>query len=137
MSLAHAGVLYAALVLLGFSLLGPGLAGVFRVKIGRTWLIADQADARSHLRGLNATMAALGLIALWACWDLENSRLLVQGLGLVMAVLVLSRLYSLLVDGWPGGLTLTYLGVECALAALFLIWPPPMATNAPPAMPMG
>ena len=125
MSLGHMGVLYALLGLLGISLLGPGLAGVFRVKIGRTWLIAEEADARSHLRGLNAMMAALGALALWACWDLEGSRLLVIGLGVVMLLLVAARLYSLAVDGLPGGPTLTYLAVESLIAAVFLIWPPP------------
>jgi len=118
-------VLYSLLVLLGLSLIGPGLAGAFRPGIGRTWLIADASDAKSHLRGLNAMMAGLGMVALWACWDLENARGLVLALGLVMAVLVVTRLYSLLVDGLPGSNTIIYLGVEVLLAAVFLGWPPP------------
>ena len=125
MSLGHMGVLYSLLGLLGLSLLGPGLAGVFRVKIGRTWLIAEETDARNHLRGLNAMMAALGMLALWACWDLEHSRVLVLALGVVMTVVAVSRLYSLLVDGLPGATTLTYLAIETGLAAVFLLWPPP------------
>ncbi|MFQ5775528.1 MAG: DUF4345 domain-containing protein [Kiloniellaceae bacterium] len=125
MSTAHMGVLYSLLGLLGLSLVGPGLAGAFRPGIGRTWLIAEAADARNHLRGLNAMMAALGMVALWACWDLERSRPLVLALGIVMAVLVVARVYSLLIDGRPGGTTLTYLAVEILLAAVFLLWPPP------------
>ncbi len=125
MSAAHMAVLYSLLVLLGLSLIGPGLAGAFRPGIGRTWLIADASDAKSHLRGLNAMMAGLGMVALWACWDLENARGLVLALGLVMAVLVVTRLYSLLVDGLPGSNTIIYLGVEVLLAAVFLGWPPP------------
>ena len=119
------GVLYALLVLLGFGLVGPGLVGVFGPKLGRTWLIAEKADAKNHLRGLNAMMTALGMVALWACWDLENSRLLVLVLGVVMAALVVARLYSLLIDGPPGSTTLTYLAAEVLLAVVFLFWPPP------------
>ncbi len=126
MGSAHMAVLYSLLGLLGLSLIGPGLAGAFRPGIGRTWLIAEAPDARNHLRGLNAMMAALGMIALWACWDLENSRKLVLALGVVMAVLILTRLYSLLVDGAPGSTTLVYLGVEVLLCGVFLGWPPPV-----------
>jgi hypothetical protein len=42
-----------------------------------------------------------------------------------MAVLVVTRLYSLLIDGPPGSHTLIYLGLEALLAAVFLGWPPP------------
>lgn len=125
MSLGHMGVLYCLLVLLGIGLLGPGLAGVFQIKIGRTWLVADATDARSHLRGLNATMASVGMLALWACWDLESSRMLVLALGVVMAAVVVSRLYSLLVDGLPGSTSLIYLAIEALLGGVFLLWPPP------------
>jgi len=125
MSAGHMGVLYALLVVLGVSLLGPGLAGVLRVKIGRTWLIAEEADARSHLRGLNAMMAAVGILALWACWDLERARLIVLSLGVIMLLTALARLYSLLVDGPPGTTTLGYLVIESVMAGVFLLWPPP------------
>ncbi len=125
MSTVHMAVLYTLLGLLGLSLIGPGLAEVFRPGIGRTWLIAEAADARNHLRGLNAIMAALGMIALWACWDLANSRLLVLALGVAMAALVVARLYSLLVDGPPGSTALVYLSVEALLGGVFLMWPPP------------
>jgi hypothetical protein len=125
MGVAHMGVLYALLGLLGISLVGPGLAGLFRPGVGRNWLIADQADARSHLRGLNAMMAGVGMIAFWACWDLANSRALVLALGLLMSAMVIARLYSLLLDGRPGGPTVCYLAVEALLAAVFLLWPPP------------
>ncbi len=127
MSAAHMAVLYSLLVLLGLSLIGPGLVGAFRPRVGLTWLIAEAPDAKSHLRGLNAMMAALGMVALWACWDLENARGQVLALGLVMAVLVLARLYSLLLDGPPGSHAVVYLGLESLLAAVFLGWPPPAA----------
>ena len=125
MSAGHMAVLYSMLVLLAVSLIVPGLAGAFRPGIGRIGLIAEAPETKSHLRGLNAMMAALGMIALWACWDLEGSRQLVLALGVVMAVLVLARIYSVLVDGSPDTHTLIYLGVEALLCAVFLGWPPP------------
>ena len=130
MSTAHMAVLYSLLVLLGMSLIGPGLVGAFRPRVGRIWLIAEATDAKSHLRGLNAMMAGLGMVALWACWDLENAHGVVLALGLVMAVLVVARLYSILLDGPPDSHMLVYLGVEVLLAAVFLAWPPPAASAA-------
>jgi len=65
------------------------------------------------------------MLALWACWDLERSRMLVMGLGLVLLVVVIARLYSLLVDGPPGAMSVTYLGIEAVLGGVFLFWPPP------------
>jgi uncharacterized protein DUF4345 len=127
MSLGHMGVLYGLLVLLGVSLLAPGLSGMLRVNIGRTWLVADAVDARCHLRGLNAMMAAIGALALWAVWDLERSRMLVMGLGLVMLAVAISRLYSILVDGPPDAMGASYLGIEAVLGGVFLFWPPPLA----------
>ena len=125
MTALHKIVLYASLGVLGVSLLGPGLAGIFRPGVGSHWLVAETVDARNHLRALNAMMAALGLIALWACWDLARARLLVQALGLIMALLVVARLYSWAVDGRPGASSFLYLAVETAFAAIFLAWPPP------------
>ena len=71
-------------------------------------------------------MAAFGMLALWACWDLERSRMLVMGLGLVLLVVVIARLYSILVDGPPGTISVTYLGIEAVFSAVFLFWPPPL-----------
>jgi len=127
MTFSHELVLYGLLGLLGLSLVGPGLSGMFRPAVGRSWLIAENRDASNHLRALNAMMAALGLVALWACWDLAAARPLVQALGLVMAALLVARVYSLIVDGRPGAMTLVYLGVEAVLAMVFLFWPPPVA----------
>lgn len=125
MTLAHKIVLWGLLGVLGLSLVIPGVMNVVRKDEGTVWLIAETVDAKSHLRALNAMMAALGLIALWACWDLERARLAVLGLGVVMAALVAARVYSIVVDGMPGKTTLVYLAVEAAMAAVFLLWPPP------------
>jgi len=125
MTLAHKIVLLGLLGLLGVSLLVPGVMNVVRKGEGTVWLVAETIDAKNHLRALNAMMAALGAIALWACWDLERARLAVIGLGVVMAALVLARVYSIAVDGWPGPTTLIYLAIESAMAAVFLVWPPP------------
>ena len=77
MTLAHEVTLTVLLGTLGLSLVGPGLVGVFRPSTGQAWLIAPSVDAKNHLRGLNAMMAAVGLVAFWACWDLADARSLV------------------------------------------------------------
>ncbi len=125
MTLAHKIVLWGLLGFLGLSLLVPGVMNVVRKDEGTGWLIAETVDAKNHLRALNAMMAALGLVALWACWDLERARIAVLGLGVVMAALVAARVYSLVVDGMPGPMTLVYLACEALMAAVFLVWPPP------------
>ncbi len=125
MVLAHKLVLYGLLGLLGLSLVIPGVIGVFRPGVGQAWLVAETIDAKNHLRAVNAMIAALGAVALWACWDLERSRLLVMALGVVMAALVAARVYSVVVDGVPGPSSWTYLAVESVLAGVFLGWPPP------------
>ncbi len=125
MTLVHRLVLYGCLGVLGLSLVVPGIMGVFRPTTGSAWLVAETVDAKSHLRALNAMMAALGGVALWACVDLEHARPLVLALGGVMAALVVARLVSLVADGLPGASTLLYLAVEAIFAAVFLLWPPP------------
>ena len=127
MSALHQIVLSGALALLGLSLVGPGIMSVLRPSTGTRWLVAGDIDARNHLRALNAMMTAVGALALWACLDLAEARAVVIALGVIMALLVVARLYSILVDGRPGPMTLVYLLVEAGLAGLFLLWPPPAA----------
>ena len=67
MTLLHKIVLYGLLGVLGLSLVGPGLAGVFKPDVGRTWLIGETVDARNHLRALNAMMAAMGVVGAVLC----------------------------------------------------------------------
>lgn len=125
MTLLHQIVLYGALIFLGLSLLIPGAVGVVRPETSAAGkLVAHGADARSHLRTLNAMMAAVGALALWACVDLAGSRALVLALGVILAALVPARLWSVARDGTPGAMTWLYLGIEAALAVLFLVWPP-------------
>jgi hypothetical protein len=125
MTLVHKLVLWGLLGFLGVSLLVPGVMNMVRRDEGTVWLIAETVDAKNHLRALNAMMAALGAVALWACWDLERARLAVLGLGVVMAALVVARIYSMVVDGVPGPMTMVYLACEAVMAAVFLAWPPP------------
>jgi len=125
MTPTHRLVLSLLLGFLGISLLLPGVIGVFRPATGRAWLVAETVDAMNHLRALNAMMAALGLVALWACLDPSRGRPLVLALGIVMAALVVARLYAIVTDGVPGAATWLYLGVEGVLAAVFLGCPPP------------
>jgi hypothetical protein len=126
MSALHRAILYVSLVFLGLSLVVPGLTDTLRTATASKCLIAADVDAKGHLRGLNAMMAAIGAIALWACWDLPNARSLVEALGAVMVFVAAARLYSMVVDGFPSLTGKLYLGIEAALGTIFLGWPPPI-----------
>ena len=124
MVLGHKLILYLSLGFLGVSLVGPGLFEMFKSQPGDLNLIADSGDAKSQLRALNGMMAGLGIMAFWACYDLENSRNLVIALGVVLLLVVVARIFSMLVDGLPGIMTCLYTGVELLLSGVFLFWPP-------------
>jgi uncharacterized protein DUF4345 len=124
MVLEHKLVLYAALGFLGISLLGPGLWEMFKNQPGNLNIVADSSDAKSQLRALNGMMAGLGIMALWACYDLENSRHMVIFLGVVLFLVAVARIFSMLVDGLPGISTFLYTGIELLLSGVFLLWPP-------------
>lgn len=125
MSVIHRLTLSVLLGILGVSLVIPGLIDIFRSATGRSWLVAESVDAGNHLRALNGMMTGFGLIAFWALFSLPNARVLVIALGVVLATVALARIYAMLADGLPGPVTWVYLGFEIAMAAVFLIWPPP------------
>ncbi len=125
MVLAHKLLLYALLGFLGISLVFPGLMEVFKVQPGNSDFVLTATDAKNQFRALHGMMAGLGILALWACLDLEGSRMIVLGLGVIMAMLVIARGYSVVMDGMPGMMSLVYLGAELGLALVFLLWPPP------------
>ena len=125
MLLIHKLVLYALLGFLGISLVFPGLMELFKVQPGSPDSMLTTTDARNQFRALHGMMVGLGILALWACLDIESSRGLVLGLGVIMAMLVIARGYSIFVDGMPGMMNLVYLVVELALAMVFVLWPPP------------
>jgi hypothetical protein len=91
MSALHQLILYVSLGFLGLSLLIPGFMDTFWVTTGRKWLAAADVNAKNHLRALNAMMAAVGLMALSACWDLAAARPLVTALGTLMVFIVVAR----------------------------------------------
>ena len=124
MTQIHKLVLYGLLVLLSISLIIPGVMVMFNQQASHPGLLVQTLDGSNQLRALYGMMTGIGLIALWACFQLERSRPLVMALGIIMALQVVARLYSMVVDGWPGLMTLSYLGVELLLAAVFLLWPP-------------
>jgi len=126
MSAVHQAILYVSLVFLGVNLIVPGLMDALRPTTGSKWLIAADVGAKGHLRGLNGMMTAIGAIALWACWDLPNAGPLVEALGAVMVFVAAARIYSMVVDGFPNLTGKLYLGIEAALGAIFLGWPPPI-----------
>jgi hypothetical protein len=125
MTFFHRMTLYGLLGLLAISLVIPGLTELFRATSGQTGLVAASLDARSQLRAFNGMMLGLGLMALWSLIDLQNARRLVLALGVVLLPVIIGRIYALFVDGMPGPMTWTYLGIEMVMAAVFLIWPPP------------
>lgn len=127
MSALHRLILYVSLGFLGLSLLIPGLMDTFRLATGQRWLVAVDVAAKNHLRALSGMMAAVGAIALWACWDLSAARPLVTALGIIMVFLVVARVYSMVTDGDPGFANRVYLGVETALGIMFFGWPPPIS----------
>jgi hypothetical protein len=126
MTTLHEVVLYGILGFVGLSLVIPGLLEMVGTRaVANPLLEAKSAAAKSHLRSLNAMMAAVGAVAFWACWNLQDSRRLVLVLGLVFALVAAARGYSLIVDGRPDRKTILYLGVEIILAVILLSWPPP------------
>ena len=86
-------------MLLGLSLVIPGLVDALRPTTGTRWLIAADVDAKGHLRGLNGMMAAIGVIALWACCDLQNARSLVEALGAVMVLVAVLKICATACSG--------------------------------------
>ena len=125
MELMHKLVLYVLLGFLGVSLVFPGLIEMFKMQPGGSEFVLTTTDARNQFRALHGMMAGLGVLALWACLNLESARMVVLGLGVIMATLVIARGYSMLSDGMPGTMSLVYLAAELALALVFLLWPPP------------
>jgi hypothetical protein len=125
MSVVHMVALYASLVVLGLSLLIPGVMGVVRPGTGTPGLVATNVDAANHARALNGMMAAIGLLALWSCSDLPRARPLVLALGVLMVGLVVARVCSIAIDGTPGTATKRYLAIELILGIVFLVWAPP------------
>ena len=125
MTIYHKLVLYGLLGLVGLSLAVPGVAGIFKLGVGQSSLAAVSLEGKNQLRAVNAMMAALGVIALWACLDLVRFRYLVTALGVVMLLVVIARVYSLVVDGLPRPTFFVYLSVEGVAGVVFLLWAPP------------
>lgn len=126
MTLLHKLVLYGSLGSLGVSLILPGMSQLFRVQPGSPDLILGSTDAKNQFRALQGMMVGVGMWALWACLDIERARTLVLGLGIIMAMLVIARGYSILMDDLPGPLSCAYLFIELSFCILFLGWPPPL-----------
>ena len=125
MVLIHKIVLYGLLGFVGISLLIPGLMELLKLEPGNPGLMLISTDAKNQFRALYAMMAWVGILALWACMDLEDARKLVLGLGVIMALTAVARGYSIFVDGVPSVISQLYLFTETVLALVFLLWPPP------------
>ncbi|MEN8180509.1 MAG: DUF4345 domain-containing protein [Pseudomonadota bacterium] len=120
----HKSILCGVLIFLGVSLVVPGLIEMFKSDYSFSPTGKITVDVRNQHRALHGMMVGLGLLAFTACFDIEKARNLVLWLGATMALLVIARLYSLMVDGIPGTTTLIYLFIETVLAMIFLLFPP-------------
>lgn len=125
MVLIHKIVLYGLLGVVGISLLIPGLMALLKLEPGNQGLMLFSTDAKNQFRALYAMMAGVGVLALWACMDLEGARTLVLSLGIIMTLTAFARCYSIFVDGVPSATSQRYLFTETVLALVFLLWPPP------------
>ena len=120
----HKLLLYGSLAFLGFSLVIPGLIEMFKLQPGSPGLLAETTEAKNQLRALNGMMTGVGFLALWACIDLQHSRMLVLSLGGILLLVVIARGYAMIVDGLPNLMTGVYVILELMLSLLFLLWPP-------------
>jgi len=124
--------LYSLLGLLGADLLVSGLFGVFAPGTGDTRLVAQSVEARNQLRAFYGMMAALGAVALRSCFDPVRFRHVIGALGIVMALVVVARIYSLIADGRPGGMFFLYLAFEALMSVIFLTWAPRLSRPGAP-----
>ena len=124
MSFLHKLVLLASMGFLGISLVIPGLIEMFKLQPGSPGLLPETVDAKNQLRALNGLMTGLGFLALWACVDLERTRILVLALSGILLLVVIARFYSFCIDGLPGLMTWVYVIIEFLLAVIFIAWPP-------------
>lgn len=125
MTPAHKYTLWLLLGFLGLSLVIPGLINMLRPSMEGDVVYTDSISGRNHLRALNAMIAAVGVLAIGACFDINHSRRLVMALGLILLFIVLARAYSLFIDGMPSFSIIVYLLFELIMALVFLLWPPP------------
>ena len=92
--------------------------------------ICGTQDIHRQLEGrISAFLGMEDTILYGSCFD-ANTGLFETLLGEnnpVMLAVVISRLYSILVDGPPGAIGFAYLGIEAVLGGVFLFWPPPLA----------
>ena len=125
MTTLHKYTLWFLLTFLGLSLIIPGLMNMLRPSPEGDVIFAHSISGKNHLRAVNAMIAAVGVLAIRACIDVDHSRQLVLGLGIILLFLVLARVYSLFVDGIPSVNIIIYLLIEFIMAMVFLLWPPP------------
>ena len=124
MSLLHKLLLYSSLGFVGISLVIPGLIEIIKTQPGSPGLVPETMDAKNQFRALNGMMTGIGLMALAACIELEKARVLVLALGGIMLLVFAARMYSIIIDGNPGLMTIVYATVELLLSLIFLMWPP-------------
>jgi len=108
--------------------MGPGLWEIFRNTPGSPGLMAQHVDALNQLRAYNGMLTAIGLMSGLAIIKVERNRTLVFTLAIILIFLAFSRIVSILIDGIPGIMTLTYLVMEVLIAVILLVFMPHSAT---------
>jgi len=103
----------------------PGLWEVFRINPGSPGLIAQHVDALNQLRAYNGMVTAVGFMSGITMYKIERNRTLILVLAIMVLFLALSRLISLLIDGIPGSVTLTYLVIEVLISVILFVFMPP------------
>jgi len=129
MPLSHKLILYVTLGSLCLSLIVPGLWEVFRDNPGSPGLIAQHVDALNQLRAYNGMITAIGFMSGVAIINIERNRTLILILATLLLFLALSRLISLLLDGLPGLVTLTYLVMEVLISVILFVFVPPKSAR--------
>ncbi len=122
---SHKLILYVTLGFLCISLIVPGLWEVFRSAPGHPDLVAQHVDALNQLRAYNGMVAAVGFMSGIATFKIEHNRTLILTLAIIMLFLATSRIISLLIDGIPGLLTLTYIFMESLISVILFVFLPP------------
>lgn len=110
----------AALLLLGVSLLIPGIVGLFAGHIAGMDPRGNNSDW-NQLYGLQGMMAGIGAVACWCAGSVERNRMTIAALGWLLVFTVSARVLAVIMHGWPAPKIMGYALAEAVFASLLLI----------------
>ncbi len=113
-----------ALLVLGFGLVVPGLMQLIPISVKWYDVSFLSVESVHQIRVLHAMMVGLGLIALFCLTDINRFNSLIRALAVLLICVVLTRLYSFIIDGMPGFEALAYCVLEFVMVMIFLSWKP-------------